>query len=50
MDNYRAGQQDFGYYSPGEAWWPGSSAPEDAIGFAAFRSALETPPRVEEPS
>lgn len=50
MDNYRAGQQDFGYYSPGEAWWPGSSAPEDAVAFAAYRLEVEAPQPVQDPS
>lgn len=26
MDNYKAGQQDFGYYSPGEATWNDSES------------------------
>ena len=35
MDNFRAGQQDYGYYSPGEAVWAesssGSAVPENAL-------------------
>lgn len=32
MDNYRAGQQDYGYFSPGETPWVTSpSDPEDAL-------------------
>lgn len=46
MDNFRAGQQDYGYYSPGSTYWPGSAAPEDAL-IAARRAvtadAPETP-------
>ena len=33
MDNYRVGQQDYGYFSPGTAPWyaPDGAAPEEAL-------------------
>jgi len=39
MDNYRAGQQDFGYYAPGETNWIESGS---ATGSAAYASPLKS--------
>jgi hypothetical protein len=39
MDNYRVGQQDFGYYAPGETNWVENST---STGSAAYASPLKS--------
>jgi len=49
MDNYRAGQQDYGYYSPGQTKWVTADSSGGATPDAALLTALEIgAPEVEQ--